>query len=201
MTRPRFDAALERLLVRERSRAPVTRERREHLAALVRATAARLETPARPSWRERLGAALRPALALGAFLALAGAAYAVVGGWGRTALPTRRPAPPTNAPPAERGLELREEIELLSHARRALEERAYERAAQHLAEHTRRFPAGALMAEREGLSVMLLWHAGHRDAAVRAAERFQARYPGSPLNRPIRALVDGKGPGDAPDVH
>lgn len=55
--------------------------------------------------------------------------------------------------------------------------------------HERDFPRGELTEEREGLRVIALVRAGHRDEARARADRFRARWPRSVLLRAIDAVL------------
>jgi TolA-binding protein len=194
-SRARKDADVQRLLLLERNRATLTARHQELLATRLRsllATGAADHVAQKPTSTPRAWWLTWVPAAAAAILLLGGGALAITAGWRRSE-PAREASLPRRAAPvsvaaAPTSPALRDELDLLSKARQALSDKAYDRAARHLADHGRRYPAGALIEEREGLAVMLLWHTGDVSNAKVATRRFQLRYPDSPLNRPIRAL-------------
>jgi hypothetical protein len=207
-----MDAEVHRLLVRERDRVVLSERDERALHDRLR-RAARAENATQRGWLRRgffvRFLVLRPVMALGLVLAGAGMAAAIVkigpGFW------SPKPPQPTvvhshktkmatpavvEEPPAvvEVGGETREalraEIALIGRARRALSAGSADEAARLLASHANVHSTGVLIEERQGLLVMTLWHQGKRVEAEQAAQRFVERYPQSPMNRPIRELLD-----------
>jgi hypothetical protein len=85
---------------------------------------------------------------------------------------------------------LAEEVGLLRRARAALNAGDPAAALAHLAEHSRRFPAGVLAEERDAARVLALCHAGRRDEARAQASRFLRERPSSPLAARVRESCD-----------
>jgi hypothetical protein len=79
-----------------------------------------------------------------------------------------------------------EELGLLSRASQALHAGDAAKARRALEEHERRFRAGALKQERQGLSVLIDCGAESSSQARDAATRFLAASPHSPLAEAIR---------------
>jgi TolA-binding protein len=174
--------------------------------------AALAENATRISWLRRgfFGQIMlmRPAMALGLMLAGAGVAAAIVKVGPAIWAPMPAPSVTVHVPKAkprvqpmeeapavvEAGGETREalraEITLIGNARRALTAGAIDEAARLLSNHAVGYPAGVLVQEREGLAVMVLWHQGKRVEAEQAALRFAQHHPQSPMNRPIRELLN-----------
>lgn len=75
---------------------------------------------------------------------------------------------------------LREESLLILEARRALRSGDFTSTLQRLEEVRARFPRGALVQEREALTVEALGRSGARAAAERRARTFLRNYPNSP---------------------
>jgi hypothetical protein len=207
MSSSEINAQIQRLLVRERNRNVMTDSKRLELRERLRRAAAMDDAAAMGSWRRRAWGllVLRPAMAFAILILCGGVAAALVGsvprlysmlaGTSRTEEPLRArpkrvvaPAPRTAAPP-DVGPALREEIALIARARKDLSQGHRQAAAKWLALHARRFPAGALIEEREGLAVMVLWERGAEARAREAARRFRLRYPQSPMNKPIGELL------------
>jgi hypothetical protein len=206
-----MDAEVHRLLVRERDRVLLTEREERALQDRLRRTVL-AENAARVSWLRRglfvQFLLMRPAMALLLLLAGAGVAAAIVKVGPAIWAPTPAPPPEVQVPkqrvhgpamlekPAvvEPGGETREalraEITLIGNARRALAAGAADEAARLLGTHATTFPAGVLVQEREGLAVMTLWHQGKHAEAKQAAQRFAHRHPQSPMNGPIRELLD-----------
>jgi len=107
-----------------------------------------------------------------------------------TSTPVIEEEPPVVELGGETREALRAEIALIGRARRALTAGAVDEAARLLSSHANAHPAGVLIEERQGLLVMTLWHQGKRVEAGQAAKRFEMRYPQSPMNRPIRELLN-----------
>jgi TolA-binding protein len=81
-----------------------------------------------------------------------------------------------------------EELALLDRAYRAVKSDA--RAALELAsEHARRFPASALVQEREAIAIEALGALGRGEEARARAAAFLERYPGSALRRRVERSV------------
>ena len=200
------DVAVQRLLVRERSREPLRPAKREQLIQrLRRAAELDADQSRRFAWlTENLGRRL--ALAFGFLLLVAGGAVAVV--MTRASehhlpaiAPARKPQitnsmAPTPVPPTQPSEELlpssalRAEVALIAGARRALASGNLQAGSRMLSSHAQRFPAGTLIEEREGLGIMLLWRQGQKADARKGAQRFAQQYPQSPMNQPIRELIN-----------
>lgn len=82
------------------------------------------------------------------------------------------------------------EVQLLAKAQAALATHP-ERALALTREHQRRFPAGALVQEREVIAIQALSELGQRAAAERRAHTFEQHYPHSALERKVEAEVNG----------
>ncbi len=207
-----MDAEVHRLLVRERDRVVLNDRHKRTLQDRLRRVA-RAENATQQGWLRRgfLGPflGLRPVVALGLLFTCAGMAAAIVkvgpGMWSpKPSQPTvvhsrnSMMATPTvidETPAAvEAGGETREalraEIALIGRARRALTAGSADEAARLLSNHATLYRTGVLVEERLGLEVMTLWHQGKRVEAEQTAQRFVERYPQSPMNRPIRELLD-----------
>ncbi|MFO0630572.1 MAG: hypothetical protein U0325_33780 [Polyangiales bacterium] len=87
--------------------------------------------------------------------------------------PPARPAPGVGAPSAGA------ELALIDQATAALARGRHDAALTSLREHLRRFPAGALVEERERLWIDALLRAGQRAEASARAARFLERFPES----------------------
>lgn len=59
-------------------------------------------------------------------------------------------------------------------------------------EHTRKYPRGLLVQEREVIAIEALMKLGRRDEAVARADRFSKSFPGSTHQRRIETLVGEK---------
>ena len=94
-------------------------------------------------------------------------------------------APATRAEPLEDTLAA--EVRLVNGARAAIDGRDPARALDLLADHQRRFAAGALEPEASALRVDALCAAGRTPEAEAEALRFHSRHPGSPLERRLAA--------------
>lgn len=207
-----IDAKIQRLLVRERSRRVLSPQKEQQLRDRLRRAAAAEPTPTGLRvWGHRLRFFwLHPVLLLALLLFCGGVAVAIVNvesswwpaRWRPEFKRVPRVPPATSggvtATPAARvlpidsdvGASLRAEVVMIGRARRELAAGKHEAAARSLSAHAQRFPAGSLLQEREGLAVMVLWHRGHRAQARQAAERFALAHPKSPMNRPLKELMD-----------
>jgi len=87
------------------------------------------------------------------------------------------------------GDSLAEESALLSAARADLRNDDVTSAAATLEKLEERFPRGALLQERKVLDIDVLLARGEREAALRSARVFLQRYPDSPHNGKLRALL------------
>jgi TolA-binding protein len=81
------------------------------------------------------------------------------------------------------------ELQLLRRAQSAYATRDFSGALAKLSEHSKRFPTGRLMEEREALRVRSLAGAGNMDQARRVFEAFAARFPRSVLLPRLRQVV------------
>jgi hypothetical protein len=118
-------------------------------------------------------------------------------------LPVReQPAPspivtPALSPRAARVVEaprpapsrLAAEGQVVLEARRALRDGDAEAALRRLEEARRAFADGALVQEREALTIEALQRAGQREAAAARARVFLHAYPGSPHAASVRAFA------------
>jgi TolA-binding protein len=96
-----------------------------------------------------------------------------------TALPvTERTPAPESAAPA--GASLRDEIEAIERASRALSQRRCALAGRHLADYRARFPSGKLQREAEVVAIEIAGRSGQAQQARSAARAFVARFPDSP---------------------
>lgn len=75
------------------------------------------------------------------------------------------------------------EVRLIDGARAAIDGGDPARALALLDDHDRRFPGGALAPEAAALRVEALCASGRTTESQSAVRRFEARYPGSPLER------------------
>jgi hypothetical protein len=94
-------------------------------------------------------------------------------------------------PSLPRSQQLAAEIELLARVNVAVNAGDGKRALDLLGEYDRRFGAGILAEERVAASVLALCAAGRAREARAAAERFQRRWPRSPLLGRIEASCAG----------
>ena len=102
----------------------------------------------------------------------------------RGALQASPSAPRTVAPSASSAApvsSLRQEMELLSRGQSALRAGDAAGALRAFEEHRRRFPSGALAAERQVKAMVALCQLGRGAEARAEADRFVKRHPGSPL--------------------
>lgn len=84
---------------------------------------------------------------------------------------------PSEAP--KPGVEIRQEVELLSKAQAALSRGRPQEALEALSEHTRRFPRGALSEERAATRARTLCALGRRAEAEAELQRLEKRNPTS----------------------
>lgn len=98
------------------------------------------------------------------------------------------PAPRTVAQPAAQE-SYAAELQLLRRAQSAYAARDFSGALARLSEHSKRFPTGRLMEEREALRVRSLASAGNMDQARRAFAAFATRFPRSVLLPRLRQAV------------
>lgn len=98
-----------------------------------------------------------------------------------------RPAAPAVA--SARGLAA--ERALLDVARSALGRGEPSEALAAVDRHTREYPDGTLVEEREALAIKALVALGRRSEAKTRAEAFEKRFPRSLLLRAVKAAVDG----------
>jgi hypothetical protein len=96
-----------------------------------------------------------------------------------SALPTRPEDRAARAP--SRTEELAAEIALLAQVNSAINGGQAEKASALLREYDRRYSPGVLREERAAAGVLALCAAGRVDAARSAADRFEKRWPRSPL--------------------
>ncbi len=211
MSQNQMDAEIQRLLVRERSRRVLSPQKQQQLRERLRLAAAAEPAPTgirlwgtgpRLLW-------LHPVFLLALLLFSGGVAAAIVNApswwpvsWRAepnhvhrtpaTKSGVEATAPSIEAIPLESGMgaSLRAEVALIGRARRDMAAGKHEATARSLSAHAQRFPAGSLLQEREGLAVMLLWHRGRRAEAKQAAVRFEQAHPKSPMNRPLKELMD-----------
>lgn len=85
---------------------------------------------------------------------------------------------PVAAPAASSSL--RDEIEAIERASRALSQRQCTLAGLHLADYRAKFPAGRLQREADVVEIEIIGRSGHSDRARAAARRFVERFPDSP---------------------
>lgn len=81
------------------------------------------------------------------------------------------------------------EGQVVLEARRALRDGDAEAALRRLEEARRAFADGALVQEREALTIEALQRAGQREAAAARARVFLRAYPGSPHAASVRAFA------------
>jgi len=80
------------------------------------------------------------------------------------------------------------EVKLLERAQDALRSRPAEALAL-CNDHSRRFPSGMLVQEREVIAIEALVKTDRKEEAKVRAERFKARFPGSSHTRRLETLV------------
>ncbi|HVJ15429.1 MAG TPA: tetratricopeptide repeat protein [Polyangiaceae bacterium] len=95
------------------------------------------------------------------------------------------PGPPARATAPARSIQ--SELELIRAAQKHLHRSEARAALSLLADHARRYPAGALSEEREASRVFALCQLGDVAAARTQAERFLRRSPNSPFAERVRA--------------
>ena len=101
----------------------------------------------------------------------------------RTARPdqVRSPALAAEAPSSPHGSEsLRDEIEAIERASRALSQRRCGLAREHLAAYEARFPNGRLRREADVVAIEIAGRSGQGERARTAARRFVAQFPDTP---------------------
>ncbi|MBI4815063.1 MAG: hypothetical protein HY791_02320 [Deltaproteobacteria bacterium] len=85
--------------------------------------------------------------------------------------------------------ELALEREILDVAQAALGRGDIPLALRSIEGHARRWPAGALVEEREALWILVLAKEGKKDEAEKRAEKFHREFPGSIYGPPIERAV------------
>jgi outer membrane protein assembly factor BamD (BamD/ComL family) len=81
---------------------------------------------------------------------------------------------------AQRSESLRDEIEAVERASRALSQRRCGLAREHLAAYEARFPNGKLRREAEVVAIEIAGRSGQSERARTAARRFVAQFPDTP---------------------
>ena len=116
-------------------------------------------------------------------------------------LPADSAARPTTlekqAPPASgsaREDTIDEEVRLLNEAQTALRAGDPKLALTRTDEHARRFPSGKLASARAVTRMMALCRAGQQNQARLEADRFLARYPGSPFADRVKGICSPQSP-------
>lgn len=109
----------------------------------------------------------------------------------REAAPKEEAAPATLTPPQDSPNPLKAELALVKAVRRALAESRPKQALSLLQGAQSRFRSGALIQEREALTVIALFKSGQRQPARKQARRFLAKHPDSPLSPRIRRMLKG----------
>jgi hypothetical protein len=109
-----------------------------------------------------------------------------------TAAPEATPSPPAPRPTPSAAASggarsIQNELELIRAAQKNLHRGDASAALALLAEHARRYPAGALSEEREASRVFALCKLGNVAGARAQAERFLRRSPSSPFAERVRA--------------
>lgn len=104
---------------------------------------------------------------------------------------SQRDAPSLAAPRPEPASSASEELLLIREATRALRDHRLATARQMLEQHAMRFPAGILMQEREGLTVIALCLEGRLSEARPLRASFLANAPTSPLAARVRSACAG----------
>ena len=90
----------------------------------------------------------------------------------------------------QRDSDLTEERALLEMARTQLGRSEFAASLQALSNHSRRFPKGRLVEERESLAVAALVGARRYDEAKARAARFERVFPSSVLHDAVQAALD-----------
>jgi TolA-binding protein len=103
------------------------------------------------------------------------------------ALPPRSADKPRSRAAAPDASSLAKELKLVAAAQAAVQSGNHESALRLLQHHAQRFPTGALAEEREAALVDALCGVGRKVEAAATAERFVARFPGSPRSSRVRA--------------
>ena len=93
----------------------------------------------------------------------------------------RAPDPAANEPT------LTGELELLRAAQQARSSGNYSQSLDKLLQHERRYPDGALSAERDGTRILVLCDAGRKLESRELAEAFLRQHPTSPLRSRVRS--------------
>jgi TolA-binding protein len=99
----------------------------------------------------------------------------------------------TSAHVVDPSADLAAEQVVLDAARTALERGDAAHALEEVQRHERRFPAGQLREEREGVRIAVLVAMGQKDAARAQLARFHRQFPSSLQGRALDALLgDGR---------
>jgi hypothetical protein len=108
-------------------------------------------------------------------------------------VPSRPARPATRGSHAQAGdADLADEVALIARAQAATNRGQAERALEALREYDRRHPEGALTQERSAARILALCAAGKPAQARAEAERFRARWPGSPQAARIQSSCAGR---------
>jgi len=91
-----------------------------------------------------------------------------------------RPAVPAADAPVQASDSLRDEIEAIERASRALSRRRCVLAAEHLAAYRAKFPNGKLRREADVVAIEIAGRSGREEQARTAARRFVAQFPDTP---------------------
>jgi hypothetical protein len=111
---------------------------------------------------------------------------------------TPTPAPPSAAHsvprtlPAVPSAALAAEVDLLNRAQAAAQRRDHRETLARIAEHDRRFPAGALAQEAEVLRIAALFGVGQRAIAAARATRFLERNGDGVLAARVRSMLSAE---------
>ena len=104
-----------------------------------------------------------------------------------------KPEAPKQRPKAEAKPKLSalaEEERLIERARTALARNYHDDALAALDDHARRFPTGALAADRDGLRALVLSRAGRTEEAKRAAEKYLSDHPQGTLAPSVERILE-----------
>lgn len=101
-----------------------------------------------------------------------------------------RVVPPVPQDEAPSAMSLSDELGLLRNAQRARVQGNFDEALRQLDEHSRRFPAGRLAAERDGTRVFVLCDADRSAEATSAQRAFLRDHATSPLVHRVRSGCD-----------
>jgi hypothetical protein len=112
----------------------------------------------------------------------------------RDPAPTRLPPRASSRTQAVADDALQGEVRLIAEANGHLQGRRFEQALRVLEEHARRYPEGALRAERAALRVLSLCADGPSPQALRERERFLRAAPRSLLAARVRDACTVAGP-------